>query len=221
MSKPIRILIACHEYIFREGLKAVIASEENIHLLAEVELVSNIYESIFLHSPDVLVLDPSIPFFQMEEIINYYKISPGLKVMLISNLQKPNLVSKAIEYGVNSFILKECDREEVILAITSAAEGDGFFCGKVLDVLMDKNIIDSSCKPVLISDREMEIVKFIAEGFTNKEIADKLFLSAHTVTTHRKNIMAKLGVNNTAGIVMYAVSESLVKPDKYLFSSAN
>ena len=76
-----------------------------------------------------------------------------------------------------------------------------------------------NCAPVSISEREMEIIALIAEGFTNQEIAEKLFLSSHTINTHRKNIMAKLGVKNTAGIVMYAIKAQLVSPNKYLFSS--
>jgi DNA-binding CsgD family transcriptional regulator len=65
----------------------------------------------------------------------------------------------------------------------------------------------------------MEIITLIAEGYTNQEIAEKLFISAHTVNTHRKNIMGKLGINNTAGIVMYAVKSNLVSPNKYLFTT--
>lgn len=221
MSNPIRILIACHEFIFREGLKVILSSQENFQVVAELELAVGIPDAISLYIPDVIILDPCMPHFQMEQISGYGSRRPGLKVMLMSNPQSKNIISKAIEYGVSSYILKECDKEEVLTAISSAVAGEGFFCGKILDVLMDKTVVDASCRPVLVSDRELEIVKFIAEGFTNKEIADKLFLSAHTVTTHRKNIMYKLGVNNTAGLVMYAVSESLVSPDKYTFASAN
>jgi DNA-binding NarL/FixJ family response regulator len=72
---------------------------------------------------------------------------------------------------------------------------------------------------VVISKREGEIITFIAEGYTNTQIAEKLFLSAHTINTHRKNIMSKLGVKNTAGIVMYAVKSNLISPNKFLFTS--
>ena len=72
---------------------------------------------------------------------------------------------------------------------------------------------------VLISKRESEIIVLISEGFTNTQIAEKLFLSSHTVNTHRKNIMSKLGVKNTAGIVMYAVKMNLISPNKFLFTS--
>ncbi|MBL4651877.1 MAG: helix-turn-helix transcriptional regulator, partial [Flavobacteriales bacterium] len=77
---------------------------------------------------------------------------------------------------------------------------------------------NSSCAPIKLSKRELEIIAMIADGMTNKDIAQKLFLSTHTVMTHRKNIMNKLGVKNTAGIVIYAVKENVISPNKYLFA---
>ena len=78
-----------------------------------------------------------------------------------------------------------------------------------------------SCDAVTISKREQEIIVLISEGLTNGQIAEKLFLSNHTVNTHRKNILGKLGVKNTAGIVMYAVKANLISPNKFLFSASN
>jgi DNA-binding CsgD family transcriptional regulator len=82
----------------------------------------------------------------------------------------------------------------------------------------DLELTEFNCEAVSITERELEIITLIAEGYTNVEIADKLFLSPHTVNTHRKNILQKLGVNNTAAIVMYAVKTQLVSPNKFLFS---
>lgn len=94
-------------------------------------------------------------------------------------------------------------------------------CGKIVtDILQDATeTTTSTCEGLNISEREMEIIKLVAEGFSNKEVADKLFLSTHTVTTHRKNIMNKLGVNNTAGLVLFAVRENLISPNHFLFAS--
>ena len=104
-------------------------------------------------------------------------------------------------------------------------KGNKFFCGQILETIqkaqIDVNDLDFdsfSCDAVVLSERENEIIVLIAEGFTNNQIAEELFLSNHTITTHRKNIMAKLGVKNTAGIVMYAVKTNLVSPNKYLFA---
>ena len=97
-----------------------------------------------------------------------------------------------------------------------------FMCGKITSAVLDEkigNVTEYSCEGFNISEREMEIIKLIAEGLSNKEVAEKLFLSAHTVTTHRKNIMNKLGINNTAGLVLFAVRENLVSPNHFLFSA--
>ena len=81
----------------------------------------------------------------------------------------------------------------------------------------DLEKLQLGCDPIHLSGRETEVISLIAEGFTNGQVAEKLFLSAHTVTTHRKNIMSKIGVNNTAAMVMYAVKTGLVSPNKFLF----
>ena len=145
--------------------------------------------------------------------------NPDLKVLAITTYYSQSSVLKAIESGVTGYILKDCGKEEVIDAIKATGKGTNFFCGKIIESIVkentsyiDVNKVASCCEPVNLSNREIEIVKLIAQGFTNKEIADKLFLSNHTIITHRKNIMAKIGVKNTAGIVVYAVKESLVLP---------
>src|SRR5690606_35251920 len=104
-------------------------------------------------------------------------------------------------------------------------EGKKFFCGQILETIqrasIDINDIDVdalSCEPVSLSEREVQIIKMIAEGLTNAQIAEDLFLSNHTINTHRKNILSKLGIKNTAGIVMYAVKMNLVSPNKFLFA---
>jgi DNA-binding NarL/FixJ family response regulator len=109
--------------------------------------------------------------------------------------------------------------------VRETAAGGRFFCGQILNTIRkesidvnDLELTEFNCEAVSITERELEIITLIAEGYTNVEIAEKLFLSPHTVNTHRKNILQKLGVNNTAAIVMYAVKTQLVSPNKFLFS---
>jgi len=104
--------------------------------------------------------------------------------------------------------------------------GNRFFCGQILEIIQAENmdvdgIMDArfNCDPIILSPREIEIITLISEGYTNALVAEKLFISTHTVNTHRKNIMAKLGVKNTAGIVMYAIRENYTSPNKYIFST--
>ena len=130
--------------------------------------------------------------------------------------------------GVDSYIKKSCDLEEITDAIQQTSRGTSFFCGKILEeirkasIVVDEfnNVTELPCDAIELSKREKEVLYLIAEGNTNTEIAEILFLSSHTVTTHRKNIMIKLGVKNTAGIVMYAVKSGLVSPNKFLFQAS-
>ena len=120
---------------------------------------------------------------------------------------------------------KDCDLTEIVNAVTETRRGNKFFCGQILDTIQKAEInvndldFDSfTCEAIVLSERENEIIKLVAEGNTNNKIAELLFLSSHTVNTHRKNIMAKLGVKNTAGIVMYAVKMNIVSPNRFLFT---
>jgi DNA-binding NarL/FixJ family response regulator len=125
-----------------------------------------------------------------------------------------------------SYIKKDCDLQEISDAVLETAKGNKFFCGKILETINKANLdVDDidygvlTCDPVMMSERENEIIVLIADGYTNDQIAEMLFLSKHTVNTHRKNILFKLGVKNTAGIVMYAVKTQLVSPNKFLFAA--
>jgi DNA-binding NarL/FixJ family response regulator len=111
--------------------------------------------------------------------------------------------------------------------VLDTADGQKFFCGKILETLRRSSFdVDQlltapmSCAPVTLSARECEVISLIAEGLSYTRIAERLHLSAHTVTTHRRNIMQKLGVNSTAAVVMYAMKNGLVSPNKFLFDAS-
>jgi DNA-binding NarL/FixJ family response regulator len=149
--------------------------------------------------------------------VNFVAITPEQSAQTLVN---------ALRSGVKSYVKKDCDVSEIINSVKETGRGNKFFCGTILETIqrasIDVDDIDFesfSCEPVLLSERENEIIVFIAEGQTNAQIAETLFLSNHTINTHRKNIMAKLGVKNTAGIVMYAVKTNLVSPNKFLFAA--
>jgi DNA-binding NarL/FixJ family response regulator len=131
----------------------------------------------------------------------------------------------ALRGGVTSYIKKDCGIDEIIDAVLQTADGQKFFCGKIVEAMqrasidMTKLIKEPlSCEPITLSDREYEVIALIAEGLSYTRIADQLHLSAHTVNTHRRNIMHKLGVNNSAAVVMYALKNGLVSPNKFLFN---
>ncbi|TND08859.1 MAG: LuxR family two component transcriptional regulator [Bacteroidetes bacterium] len=225
MKAPVRVLVAERNFLFREGIKALIGSSKDFELADETESGIDLFEKILESKPDVLVIDPVAETFGLELVRKIVRYFPGIHILSISDVKHKNQVSEALQAGIISCLLKECGREEVLDALAATAAGDQFFCGRIISEIMvtpDEAIAENgsiSCDGVKISSREVEIIRLVAEGLTNKEIADKLCLSTHTVTTHRKNIMSKLSVNNTAGLVLFAMRNNIISPNKYLFNT--
>ena len=163
--------------------------------------------------------------FDIETVVEIKRRYPNVMLLAITPLQSGATLTSALRAGIDSYIKKSCDIPEVIDAIEKTSERTSFYCGQILKKIRkesidihDLEVMDFSCDAIGLSKREKEVLAMIAEGHTNTKIAELLFLSAHTVTTHRKNIMHKLGVKNTAGIVMYAVKSGIVSPNRFLFS---
>lgn len=221
MEDSIKLGVFVQDYLIQAGLSVLANHIKEISSYQRFNSVSSLEEHI--HHLDLLVVDVQYLKEQNIQIKCLKEWKPEVKILAITQIQTKTFYVNALEAGVDSYILNCCDAEEITEAIKTTGKGDRFFCAKVLNEVMVDNKLDfrSTCEGLKISERESEIIKLIAGGYTNKQIADMLFLSGHTITTHRKNIMNKLGVNNTAGIVMFAVKEKLVSPNKYLFSSNN
>jgi DNA-binding NarL/FixJ family response regulator len=222
-TKMINVFIADDFEIVKYGLKVMISSFEDVKVVGEASSSSQMYALLEQHNTDVLLLNYLSSDFKLEDIPIILNKYPHIKIIGVTDLPEKQLLENALKAGIAGHILRCCDTKEVVDAIHATHLGDKFFCGKVLNVIKKEDIDTHipTCAPVVLSERELEIIGLVAEGLTNKEIADKLFISSHTVMTHRKNIMVKLGVNNTAGIVIYAVKEGLILPNKYLFSPEN
>ncbi|MCU0435132.1 MAG: response regulator transcription factor [Bacteroidia bacterium] len=220
----IRIAIAGQQYLVREGLRALVSSEADFAFAGEAD-GAEMLRQLSVASPfDVLIIDHLQAGLGLQSIRAAIMINPALKILAITQRPGRKELTAALDAGVCSYLLTECDREEILDAIRATAQGEQFFCGKIVNEVMaspDEAMPDTefSCDGVRISAREVEIIRLVAEGLTNKEIADRLCLSAHTVTTHRKNIMNKLGVNNTAGLVLFAIRNNIVTPNHFLFNT--
>lgn len=226
MSEKISVVIAESNPLVQIGLQAVLNQTDDISI---VEVVSNeeaLVQALGSHQVDVILLDFTGLGFSLETVPTILKVSPHSRVVAITPDQEGPTIVNALKAGVSSYVKKDCDFDEIVSSVRQTAHGDKFFCGKILETIHrahidpeDKTFRDFTCEPVQLSDREQEIITLIAEGYTNAAIAEKLYLSPHTVNTHRKNIMQKLGVKNTAAIVMYAVKTHLVNVNKFLFYS--
>lgn len=216
----IKVVIAEELDIVKAGLRCLLSTFKDVEIVAEVSNSDELKAAITIHFPDIVYFNYTSENFKLEDIPSVHAINNSTKFVAITDLPEKQLLENALKSGVSGHLLRCCDAEEVYNSIYETQKGNRFFCGKVLNVINDRSIETNvvTCSPISLSDRELEIIAHIADGLTNKEIADKLYLSSHTVNTHRKNIMAKLGVNNTAGIVIFAVKEGLITPNKYLFS---
>jgi DNA-binding NarL/FixJ family response regulator len=220
-----KILVADNNHLIRTGLAAIFKQFDDIELAGEASTESQLVDMIHDLSPDVVTIDFAAKDFSIDAIPRCLRIKPELKFVAITGEQTGITIVNALRAGITSYIKKDCDLHEIIESVRETGRGGRFFCGQILATIRkeaididDLEIAELNCEPVSISERELEVIKLIAEGYTNNEIAEKLFLSPHTVNTHRKNIMQKLGVNNTAAIVLYAVKTELVSPNKFLFS---
>ena len=221
-----RLLLADSNQLIRVGLKSTLSGLAEVHAIVEISNGKQLIDFAQQGGIAVVLIDYTAEGFDINDVIASLRLNPSLKFIGLTYLQSPQTLVDALRGGVMSYIKKDCDLQEISDAVIETAKGNKFFCGKILETISKANLdvddIDHgvlTCDPVLMSDRENEIIVLIAEGYTNDEIAEMLFLSKHTVNTHRKNILFKLGVKNTAGIVMYAVKTQLVSPNKFLFAA--
>ncbi len=221
-----RLLLADSNQLIRVGLKSTLSGLAEVHSIVEISNGKQLIDFAQQGGMAVVLIDYTAEGFDINDVIASLRLNPSLKFIGLTYLQSPQTLVDALRGGVMSYIKKDCDLQEISDAVIETAKGNKFFCGKILETISKANLdvddIDHgvlTCDPVLMSDRENEIIVLIAEGYTNDQIAEMLFLSKHTVNTHRKNILFKLGVKNTAGIVMYAVKTQLVSPNKFLFAA--
>jgi DNA-binding NarL/FixJ family response regulator len=222
----VRLLLADSNELIRVGLKSTLSGLAEVHSIIEISNGKQLIDVAQQGGMAVVLIDYTAEGFDIDDVIASLRLNPSLKFIGLTYLQSPQTLVDALRGGVMSYIKKDCDLQEISDAVIETAKGNKFFCGKILETINKSNLdvddIDHgllTCDPVLMSDRENEIIVLIAEGYTNDQIAEMLFLSKHTVNTHRKNILFKLGVKNTAGIVMYAVKTQLVSPNKFLFAA--
>ncbi|MDG1346590.1 MAG: response regulator transcription factor [Crocinitomicaceae bacterium] len=221
-----KVIIADNNDIVLVGLQSILHAENGIDVVGEARSADQLFSILKQFETDIVLMDYTAFGFDIDVIPKIKSKYPKVHILAITPEQSAQTLVHALRSGVISYIKKDCAVGEIVDAVRETGRGSKFFCGQILETIKQASIdvndmdLDSfTCEPILLTERESEIIVFISEGYTNVQIAEKLFLSSHTVNTHRKNVMAKLGVKNTAGIVMYAVKMNFIKPNKFLFSS--
>ncbi len=222
----IKVLIGDKNFLSRVGLELLVGELKGFELVPTVcgdkEDLAN---QLQLSKPNVLIADFTSLGMNVTELRDMVKQFPRTRFLVITELLDKKETNAVLSSGIVSYLLKECDKAEILEAINSTIKGQKFICGRIVSYLSASSEIVTSnsfikslgCDGIPVTDREIDIIRGIAEGLSNKLIADKLKLSTHTVNTHRKNIMNKLGVNNTAGVVMFAVKNQLLETNFNLY----
>ena len=206
------ILIANSNQIAAEGLRTIIQSKTGNRVLGIANSIEHLAKQSTKYFPDIIVIDFSSEVFGVGALKEIKKIYKDSKILAITDKLPKATVYNALKTGVDSYLLSDCEKPEIMDALKDTYEGKQFYCGEVIDILAEGNDAEKQgCSGVSLSEREIEVIKLISDGFSNKEIAEKIFFFFFSVNMHRKNIMNKLGIKNTAGIVIYAFRENIIQ----------
>ena len=212
----LRIVLAEDHTILREGLRALLGADPNFDIIGEAEDGREAVRCVERLEPDLLLIDLSMPRMSgMDAIREIKKRYPAIKIIALTVHKTEEYLSTTLQAGADGYVLKDATHDELIMAIKNVMGGKPYLSPgvseKVIEgYLVGKESIRSSTPWETLSQREREVLKLIAEGFKNKEIAEDLCISLKTVEKHRANLMKKLDLHNAAALTVYAVQKGLV-----------
>ena len=213
----IRVFITDDHEIYLEGLSLLLGKQEGIEVMGTATSGKELLEQVRDLKADILLLDVYLPDLGEEEIVQQIRaVRPDLRIIYLTLLRGTRYVHKLSKYNIQGYVLKNASLEELLQALRAVQDGGTFFSKDIHIGDRDedfRNTITIEDKQIdeILSRRELEVLRLICKEFSNAEIADKLFLSVSTVETHRKNLIAKLGVNNTVGLVKFALRNNLIE----------
>lgn len=196
--------------IVAEGISAFLVGNEKYEFIGRSLSGNEMLQKLKKRQPDILLLDikmPGLTGIQLAKIIS--KDYPKIKIVFLSsNINEDNL-NKAINAGGKGYLLKDICEEEFIYALDRIMEGENYFSKGIQQTLFNNFVkntgTENKYQNDVLTDREVEVIKFISDGFSHKQIADKLFISVRTIETHKKNILTKLELKTTADLIKYAI----------------
>jgi DNA-binding NarL/FixJ family response regulator len=219
-----RILIADDHDVVRSGLNVLLRSAPDFAVVAEASDGEEALRLTQRHKPDVVIMDISMPKLDGIEATKLIKERrPEVKVIILSVHEDEEYAYQILRAGASGYLSKNSSRKEIFEAVRSAVSGGRFFSPGISRIIVDgfikraqeqakEDLLPSAAADQKLTKREVEVLKYIAEGYTNRQIADALFLSFRTINTHRANIMQKLNIHDTAGLVRYAINLGLIRP---------
>ena len=215
MSK-IRVLIADDHSLVREGIMAFLKCTDDIEVVAEaadgIEAIDKAKQS----RPDIVLMDVSMPKLGgLEATLEIRKADPSIKILVLTQYDDKEYISRFLKAGVSGYLLKKAVGSDLVTAIRAIRSGETYLypsvASKVVDGYLGKDMPAADDSYDLLTDREKQVLKLIAEGYAHKEIADMLKISAKTVMVHQTNILDKLGFSRRTDLIKFAFSKGIVQ----------
>ena len=207
-NAAIRVFVVDDHPLVQEGMRSLLGNEKGIEICGYAMTAQSCLGYFVHNSADVILMDINLPDINGLDLCKEIKTKyPGIMVLALSTFNQGSYVTKMMENGASGYVVKNADKKELLEAIHEVSKGKTWLSFEAGQAMRKNN--ESAQVPV-ITRREKEILALIAEGLTNPEIANKLFVSSSTVDSHRKNLLAKLNVKNTAALVKFAMDHQLI-----------
>jgi DNA-binding NarL/FixJ family response regulator len=215
---PIDVLLVDDHKIMRDGIKAILCRAEDFRVVGEAESGTDAMQFVKIHKPDMVLMDIGLPGLNgVETTAEILRHHPDCRVVILSMYDDEHSVVSAIRSGARAFILKRASDSDLVDALRIVARGGSYLSPQVSDRLLSRiQKGDLESRPAtaaleVLSPRELQVLRMVAEGKTSKEIAVMLDLREQTVRSYRKTMMKKLGVNNVAGLTQLALSTGITQ----------
>jgi two-component system response regulator NreC len=212
----IKVFIIEDHEMYLEGLALLLKKQDDIEIVGTASSANALLENLPGLDADILLLDVHLPDMGEEDLLKKIRvIKPSQKVIYLTLMRGTRYIHKLIRHSIQGYILKNAPVEELLNTIREVYNGGSYF-SKEIDILSENDFratltLEEKKASDILSKRELEILTLICREFSNAQIAEKLFLSVSTIETHRKNIISKLGVNNTVGLVRFALKNKLIE----------
>lgn len=212
----IKVAITDDHKLFREGIRFLIDQMEGMYMLFETSSGEELLKKLESEEPDVLLLDLDMPNMDGIEVLKEVRpMYPEVKVVILTMYNDPKMMAYLMELGASGYLLKDTNPEELERAIYNVYREGYYFNREVSQAMLSGLKKQQQKKPTLknnvaLTAREVEVLELICQEYTAKEIADELFISPRTAEGHRRSLIEKLGVKNTAGLIVKAIKEGLI-----------
>jgi len=205
MTKKIRIIIADDHLLIAETWATLINMDPDFEVVKVYDNTKTMIDEITEIKPDIAILDINInPFSGIEATKMIKKLAPGTRIIGVSMHNQPSFAKKMLRNGAMGYVTKNSTKIEMYDAIRTVMKGDKYICAEIQKNITNQMLVDDDDNKLsTLTEREIEIIKLIKNGSTNKEIAEQLFLSPRTVETHRARILKKLDLKNSLSLVKY------------------